>query len=133
MTKRGRIAAVILLTATISWGAARAEAIRLQFRPDIGQKRTMRVTSRLVTNHPAPTGQDGTAHVWTFAVELEPLSLASDGSVTIKVDQATGILLGKEAVMGLKGTAPMPSARPGAFGDPVPITSKATVTVEPVQ
>ncbi len=92
MATRGIIATVILLIATIGSSAAYAEAIRLQFRPEIGKKRTMRVTLRLVTNHPAPTGQDSTTHAWTFTVELEPLSIASDGSVTIKV----GILRARE-------------------------------------
>jgi hypothetical protein len=76
---------VILLIATIGSSAACAEAIRLQFRPQVGQKRTMRVTSRLATTHPGPAGQDVTEHAWTFTVELQPLAIAPDGSVTIKV------------------------------------------------
>jgi hypothetical protein len=35
--------------------------------------------------------------------------------------------------MELEGTAPMPNARTRTFVAPVPITTKATVTVEPVQ
>jgi len=60
-------------------------------------------------------------------------NLAGTYQATIKVDQATGSLLSKEAVMELKSTAPMPSARTFTFGDPVPITTKATITVEPVR
>ncbi len=59
-------------------------------------------------------------------------NLAGAYQATIKVDQATGSLLSQEAVMELKGTAPMPSARTRTFGDPVPIVTRATVTVEPV-
>ena len=82
MTKRGKIGALILLTGTIS---GCAETTRLQFRPQVGQKQTMRVTFRLATTHPAPAGQDVTEHAWTFTAELEPLAIAPDGSVTIKV------------------------------------------------
>jgi hypothetical protein len=65
--------------------------------------------------------------------EAHRVKLAGTYQATIKVDPATGSLLSKEAVMDLKGTAPMPSARTGTFGDSVPITTMATVTVEPVQ
>jgi len=52
---------------------------------------------------------------------------------TIRVDPTTGSLLSKEAVTELTGTAPMPSGRTRTVGDSVPITTKATVTVEPVR
>ena len=73
------------MIAAIGSGAACAEAIRLQFRPKVGQKRTMRVIFRLATTHPGPAGEDVTEHAWTFTAELEPLATAPDGSVTIKV------------------------------------------------
>jgi hypothetical protein len=85
MAKRGRIAAAILLIATIGCSAAYAEAIRLQFRPEVGKKQTMRLISRLATTHPGPAGEDVTEHAWTFIAELEPLAVAPDGSITIKV------------------------------------------------
>jgi hypothetical protein len=66
------------------------------------------------------------------AEEAHRVKLAGTYQATIKVDRATGSLLSKEAVMELKGTAPMPNARTRTFGDPVPITTKATVAVEPV-
>ena len=92
MADRGKIAAWILLVLTLGSSGAYAEAVRLRFRPEIGKKQTMRATSRLVTTHPAPGGQGSTTHVWTFTVELEPLALAPDGSVTIRV----GILRARE-------------------------------------
>ena len=64
--------------------------------------------------------------------ESHRVKLAGAYQATIKGDSVTGSLLSKEAVMELKGTAPMPSARTGTFGDRVPITAKATVTVEPL-
>jgi hypothetical protein len=85
MAKRGRIPAAILLIATIGSSVAYAEALRLQFRPEVGKKQTIRVISRLATTHPGPAGEDVTEHAWTFIAELEPLSVAPDGSVAIKV------------------------------------------------
>ncbi len=85
MTKRGKIGALILLIATIGAGGC-AERVRLRFLPEIGKKQMMRVTFRLATTHPAPAGQDVTEHAWTFTVALEPLVIAPDGSVTMKVD-----------------------------------------------
>jgi hypothetical protein len=51
---------------------------------------------------------------------------------TIKVDQATGLVLSREAVMDLKGTVPMPHDKRAEFGNAVSIKSKATFTVEVV-
>ncbi len=84
MAKKGRIGAWILLIAALGAGGC-AEPVRLQSRPQIGQKQTMRVTFRLATTHPAPAGEDVTEHAWTFTAELEPLAIAPDGSVTMKV------------------------------------------------
>jgi hypothetical protein len=61
------------------------------------------------------------------------VKLAGTYQATLKVDPATGVLLSKEAVMEMKGTALMPNARTGTFGTGVPITTKATVTVEPAR
>ena len=49
---------------------------------------------------------------------------------TIKVDQTTGLVLGREAVMDLRGTVPMPSERRAKFGNAVPVKSRVTITVE---
>ncbi len=77
---------------TIGSDATHAQTGRLQFRPEVGKKQTMRVAFGLATTHPARAGQDVTEHAWTFTVELEPLAIAPDGSVTIKV----GILRARE-------------------------------------
>jgi hypothetical protein len=84
VTKRGRIGELILLIGAVGIGGC-VEPVRLQFRPQIGQKQTMRVTFYLATTHPAPAGQDVTEHTWTFTARLEPLAIAPDGSVTMKV------------------------------------------------
>lgn len=81
MTKRGRIAALILLLMSIGLLIAGCAE---RTRPQIGQKPTMRVTFRLANTHRAPAGQDVTEHAWTFTAELEPLAIAPDGSVTTK-------------------------------------------------
>ena len=52
---------------------------------------------------------------------------------TIKVDQTTGLVLGREAVMDLRGKVPMPPEQRAKFGNAVPVQSKATVTVEVVR
>jgi hypothetical protein len=51
---------------------------------------------------------------------------------TMKVDQATGSVLSKEAVMELRGTVPMPPEKRAEFGNAVPVKAKATFTVEVV-
>ena len=80
MAKRGRITVLILSVATICSSAVGADAVGLRFHPEIGKKQTMRVTSRMVTNHPTPSGRDSSEFIWTFIVEAEPVSIAPDGS-----------------------------------------------------
>ncbi len=52
---------------------------------------------------------------------------------TMKVDQTTGLVLSREAVMDLRGTVPMGPEQRAKFGNAVPIKSKATFTVEVVR
>lgn len=86
MAKRGRAAAALILCAMTTCSVARGEdAIRLQFRPEIGKKQTMRVDSRLSTTCPTPSGQDRMEHIKTFTVELEPTAVAGDGTVTVRI------------------------------------------------
>jgi len=49
---------------------------------------------------------------------------------TIKVDQTTGLVLGREAVMDLRGKVPMPPEQRAKFGNDVPVKSRVTITVE---
>jgi hypothetical protein len=84
MANRGRFAVLILSVMTICSSAVAVNAIRLRFHPEIGKKETMRVTSSMVTTHPTPSGPDSMRYVWTFIVETEPVSIAPDGSVTIR-------------------------------------------------
>jgi hypothetical protein len=84
MAKRGVIAVLILSVATVCSSAVGADAIGLRFKPEIGKKQAIRMTSRLVTTPSAP-GHESSEFVWTFIVELEPLDIAADGSVTIRV------------------------------------------------
>ena len=84
MANRGRIAVLILSVVTICSSAVAVDDIRLRFHPEIGKKETMRVTSSMVTTHPTPSGPDSMRYAWTFIVETEPVSIAPDGSVTIR-------------------------------------------------
>ena len=84
MANTRKIAVLILLVVTICSSAAAVDAVRLRFHPEIGKKETMRVTSSMVTSHPSPSGPDSMRYAWTFIVETEPVSIAPDGSVTIR-------------------------------------------------
>jgi hypothetical protein len=84
MAKRRRIAVLILSVATICSSAVGADAIDLRFHPEISKKQTMRMTSRMVTTTNAP-GLNDSEFVWTFTVEIEPVDIAADGSVTMRV------------------------------------------------
>ncbi|MHC4351359.1 MAG: DUF6263 family protein [Planctomycetota bacterium] len=84
MANRRRFAVLILSVATICVSAPGADAIDLRFGPEIGEKQTMRMTSRVVTNFPSTSGQDKSEFVWIFDVEIEPLAIAADGSVTLR-------------------------------------------------
>lgn len=84
MTKKGRIAVLILSVATIYSSAVGANAVNLRFHPEIGKKQTMRMTSRMVTSTTAP-GLNDSEFVWTFTVEFEPVEIAADGSVTMRI------------------------------------------------
>ena len=84
MVTRRRIAVLILSVATICSSAVGADAVDLQFHPEIGKKQTMRMTSRMVTT-PSVPGLNDSEYVRTFTVELEPTFIDADGSVIMRV------------------------------------------------
>ena len=84
MVTRRIIAVLIFSVATICSSAVGADAVDLQFHPEIGKKQTMRMTSRMVTT-PSVPGLNDSEYVRTFTVELEPTFIDADGSVIIRV------------------------------------------------
>lgn len=84
MAKRRRIAVLILSVATICSSALGADAICLRFHPEIGKKQTMLTRFSMFTT-PSTPGSDDLEFVWTFTVEIEPVDIAADGSVTMRV------------------------------------------------
>jgi predicted Zn-dependent protease len=62
--------------------------------------------------------------------ESKRIRLAGGYRAKIEVDLATGSVLSREAVMDLSGLVPAPPTHSAEFGNAVPVTSRATVTVE---
>ena len=85
MTRQRDVAALILSMVTLGSSVTGAESLPLQFRPPVGQKQTLQVTSHVSTVPVTPSDTDRTERHWILTMELEPLAVAADGNVTIRV------------------------------------------------
>ncbi len=104
MVKRAKVAALLLFIVTVGASAAGPEGIRLQFRPKIGKKQTVRITTRVATTTSQPSSAERT-EVWILTLDLQPLALVADGGVAVK---ATFVRLQHQLLLGRKGEgAPM--------------------------
>jgi hypothetical protein len=65
--------------------AESTDPINLQFRPDIGAKRTLCVTWRLTSACNISGGHRGSERSTAWTVELEPVARHADGSTTVRV------------------------------------------------
>ena len=64
---------------------AEGEAIRLQFRPEPTEQRTLRVNSELASTYRTPYGEERNEFITAFTVEVKPTAIAEDGTVTLKI------------------------------------------------
>jgi hypothetical protein len=85
MAQRRKMAALILVMMGLGSHAAGAQALRLQFRPPVGQKQTLQVTSHVASVPMTPIDTDRTERHWILTMELEPLAVTPDGNVTFRV------------------------------------------------
>ncbi len=86
MAERGRITIVLVLwIASLYSNVARAEAVPLQFRPEIGAKQTVRITTVMASTPAPPASPENTERSWALTLKLEPAVIAGDGAVTLRV------------------------------------------------
>lgn len=86
MAGRLKTAAFLILCALSASSIAEStNATHLQFRPEIGSTRTMRVTWRLVSHYQTSEHQDRMEYMRAWTVDLQPVALDTNGNATLRV------------------------------------------------
>jgi len=86
MAERGKVVVALILGAAIFYPkVSGAESGRLRFRPELGKKQTVQITSHMASIPKVSGKSDATERHWVLTLELEPTDIAADGSVTIRV------------------------------------------------
>ena len=128
MIARGKSVVSILWIATICSTAAGADPVLLRYRPEIGKKQTVQVTSHALSKPEASSGSHAAERHWILTLELEPQAVTIDGTVTMKVT----ILRIRHKLCGVSEAGEFPMIDLDSAGEKPPYDYEVAICLAPI-